>query len=325
MARRIDILVPPDTSPLRLDAFLAQSGLALSRSHIQHLIEGGCVTVDGKSPRPSRKVQPGDRIAVLVPDPEPSPLLPQAIPLDILFEDDHLLVVNKPIGMAVHPAAGIRSGTLVNALLHHCERLSGINGVLRPGIVHRLDKDTSGLLVVAKDDAAHRGLTAQLQARTAERMYVAFVWGRFDEDAGRIEAPIGRHAGDRKRMAVTERGSRQAATRFRVEARYDFLSRLSVQLETGRTHQIRVHLAHAGHPVFGDPTYGGREKRLSGIAPASREEARRLLHLISRQALHARTLGFIHPITGEHLRFSSGLPEDMRRLEDMLNRQQIER
>ncbi len=319
MARRIDILVPPETSPLRLDAFLAQSDLALSRSRIQHLIEGGCITVDGKSSWSSYKVKPGDRIALLVPDPEPSPLLPQALPLDILFEDDHLLVVNKPVGMAAHPAAGIRSGTLVNALLHHCERLSGINGVLRPGIVHRLDKETSGLLVVAKDDAAHRGLTAQLQARTVERRYVAFVWGHFDEDAGRIEAPIGRHAGDRKRMAVTARGSRHAATRFRAEARYGFLSRLSVQLETGRTHQIRVHLAHAGHPVFGDPTYGGREKRLSGISPAFREEARRLLGLISRQALHARTLGFIHPITGESLRFSSELPEDMRRLETELS------
>jgi 23S rRNA pseudouridine1911/1915/1917 synthase len=323
MARRIDILVPPDTPPLRLDLFLSRSDLTLSRSHIQRLIEDGCVTVDGKSPRPSCRVKAGDRIALLVPDPAPSPLLPQALPLDIRFEDDHLLVVNKSPGVAAHPAAGIRSGTLVNALLHHCKRLSGINGVLRPGIVHRLDKDTSGLLVVAKDDATHRGLAEQLQARTVERLYIAFVWGHFVEGAGRIEAPIGRHAGDRKRMAVTERGgSRPAATRFQVEARYGFLSRLSVQLETGRTHQVRVHLAHAGHPVFGDPTYGGREKRVSGMAPELRGEARRLLGLISRQALHAQTLGFIHPITGERLRFESELPGDMRALEEALARSQ---
>ena len=245
MARRIDILVPPDTSPLRLDLFLSQSDPTLSRSRIQRLIADGCVTMDGRSPRPSCKVKAGDRIVLLVPDPAPSPLLPQALPLDIRFEDDHLLVVNKSPGMAAHPAAGIRSGTLVNALLHHCKRLSGINGVLRPGIVHRLDKDTSGLLVVAKDDATHRGLAEQLQARTVERLYIAFVWGHFREEAGRIEAPIGRHAGDRKRMAVTDPsttqpvapmgsqpasllrtgrgGSRHAATRFRVEARYDFL------------------------------------------------------------------------------------------------------
>ncbi len=319
MARRIDILVPPDTSPLRLDLFLSLSDPTFSRSRIQRLIEDGCVTVDGRPPRPSRKVKAGDRIALLIPDPAPSPLLPQALPLDIRFEDDHLLIVNKSPGMAAHPAAGIRSGTLVNALLHHCKRLSGINGVLRPGIVHRLDKDTSGLLVVAKDDATHRGLAEQLQARTVERLYIAFVWGHFREEAGRIEAPIGRHSGDRRRMAVTGRGgSRHAATRFWVEGRYDFLSRLSVRLETGRTHQVRVHLAHAGHPVFGDPTYGGREKRVSGMAPEFRGEARRLLGLISRQALHAQTLGFAHPITGERLRFSSELPEDMRALEEAL-------
>jgi 23S rRNA pseudouridine1911/1915/1917 synthase len=220
----------------------------------------------------------------------------------------------------VHPAAGHFQGTLVNAVLGYDPDLEGVGDPVgqRPGIVHRLDKDTSGLLVVAKDDAAHRGLAAQFQDRTVERQYVAFVWGRFEEGAGRIEAPIGRHAGDRKRMAVTERGSRHAATRFEVASRFGFLTRLSVRLETGRTHQIRVHLAHAGHPVFGDPTYGGREKRLPGIAPAFREEARRLLGLISRQALHAQTLGFVHPVTGEPLRFSSDLPEDVRALEEAL-------
>ena len=278
--------------------------------------------MDGKAVRPSHKVRPGDRIALLLPDPSPSDMLPEPLPIDILFEDAHLLVVNKPAGMAVHPAAGLRSGTLVNALLYHCDRLSGINGVLRPGIVHRLDKDTSGLLVAAKDDGAHRGLSAQLQARTVERVYAVFVWGHPGTEEGRIEAPIGRDPGDRKRMAVTERGSRAAATRFSVAARFGFLSQLDVRLETGRTHQIRVHLAHAGHPVFGDPTYGGREQHVSGIAPAFRAEARRLLGLISRQALHAQTLGFVHPVTGERLRFTSALPEDMRRLEEALNGRQ---
>ncbi len=323
MPRRIDIVAPPDAASLRIDAFLAHADLALSRSHVQQLIESGHVTLDGKSVRPSHKIRPGDRIALLLPDPSPSDMLPEPIPLDILFEDAHLLVVNKSAGIAVHPAAGVRSGTLVNALLHHCERLSGINGVLRPGIVHRLDKDTSGLLVAAKDDAAHRGLAGQFQGRTVERAYVAFVWGHFEAGEGRIEASIGRDPGDRKRMAVTDRGARMAATRFSVAARFDFLSRLTVRLETGRTHQIRVHVAHAGHPVFGDPTYGGREKRVSGIAPAFRAEARRLLGLISRQALHAQTLGFIHPITGEQMRFSSDLPEDMRALEEALMRPEV--
>lgn len=314
MPHRIEIPVPPGSPPLRLDAFLSHSSLSLSRARIQDLIESGHVTLNGRSVRQSQKVKPGDQISLTLPDPSPSELLPEAIPLDILFEDGHLLVVNKPAGMAVHPAVGLRSGTLVNALLHHCDRLSGINGVLRPGIVHRLDRGTSGLLVAAKDDAAHRGLSAQLQARTVERVYSAFVWGHFREKEGRIEAPIGRHPGDRKRMTVTDRGSRQAATRFSENARFALLSMLEVRLETGRTHQIRVHFDHAGHPVFGDPAYGGREKHVAGIAPTRRAEARRLLGLISRQALHAQTLGFTHPVTEEQMRFSSALPEDMQAL-----------
>jgi 23S rRNA pseudouridine1911/1915/1917 synthase len=318
MARRIDILAPPDEVPVRIDVFLSRHDPSLSRSRIQHLIEDGSVTLDGVPVRSSARVKPGCRIALLLPDPVASCLAAENLPLDVRYEDDHLLVVNKPPGMAVHPASGTRSGTLVNALLHRCASLSGINGVLRPGIVHRLDKDTSGLLVAAKDDATHRGLTEQLQARTVERLYVAYAWGHMASEAGRIEAPIGRHPEDRKRMAVTERGSRPAATRYRTEARYSFLSRLALRLETGRTHQIRVHLAHSGHPVFGDPVYGGRDKRIAGIAPEHREEARRLLGLVRRQALHAETLGFLHPITGRELRFRAEPPEDMQALERAL-------
>ena len=320
MPQRIDILFPSSAPPVRLDLFLAQSDLSLSRSHIQHLIEEGRVWVNDQPIRSSFKVRPGDRVVIQVPDPEPYELVPEAIPLEVLFEDPHLMVVNKPPGMVVHPGTGIRSGTLVNALLYHCDSLSGINGVLRPGIVHRLDKDTSGLLVVAKNDRAHRGLSEQLQAREFERLYMAFVWGHLGEGDGRIEAPIGRSRGDRKRMAVTPSRSRDAATRYKLEGRFDFLSHLSIHLETGRTHQIRVHLSHIGHPVFGDPIYGGREKRLSGIAPEFRRDARRLLGLMPRQALHAGLLGFVHPATGKNIVFESDPPGDMKILEKDLYR-----
>ena len=205
-----------------------------------------------------------------------------------------MLVLDKPVGMIVHPAGGVTSGTLVNALLSHCTHLSGINGVLRPGIVHRLDKDTSGLMVVAKSDEGHRGLAAQLEARAMERRYLALIWGGFEADEGRVEAPIGRHPKDRKRMAVSQNG-RFAATHWKIRARYDFLSLLSLALETGRTHQIRVHLAHLNRPVFGDPLYGGREERLSGIAPLFRRRAAHLLAQTNRQMLHATQLTFVHP------------------------------
>jgi 23S rRNA pseudouridine1911/1915/1917 synthase len=275
------------------------------------LIADALIEVNGESVRSSQKVSQGDRISISVPPPVSLSLDPEEIPLDIFFEDDHLLVINKPAGMIVHPAGPIRTGTLVNAVLAHCDHLSGINGVARPGIVHRLDKDTSGLLMVAKSDLAHRGLAEQLEARTVARRYVTLVWGRLRDQEGRIEERIGRHTRDRKKMAVEPRKGRHAATRFEVLHLGDFLTLLSVCLETGRTHQIRVHMSHTGHPVFADVVYGGGKSRLKGIAPQFRGEAASLLCSAGRQMLHAADLGFIHPISREEMKFESRPPSDM--------------
>ena len=254
-------------------------------------------------------VQPGDEIAVELPEPEPSAAHPEPLPLSIAYEDDDLLVVNKAAGMTVHPAPGATEGTLVNALLHHGRNLSGINGALRPGIVHRLDKETSGLLLVAKRDDAHRRLAHSLQARQIERCYLALVWGGMREAEGRIEAPIGRHPKNRKKMAVVADG-RAAATNFKAVGRCPFTTLVECQLETGRTHQIRVHLAHIGHPVFGDPVYGGRDQA-RGVRPEYRRQANWMLSLIKRQALHAQKLRFAHPTTGEMMEFTAPLPKDL--------------
>ena len=309
--RRIAASVPPGREGERLDRFLAEQYPEFSRSRIQRLMAAGEVTLNGRVVQASHRIRQGDRVQVHLPRPEPSAIDPEVIPLDVFFEDAHLLVVNKPPGMAVHPAGPLRSGTLVNALLGHCDRLSGINGVLRPGIVHRLDKDTSGLLAVAKDDAAHRGLASQLEAHTVVRQYLALVWGRPGAKADRVEGRIGRHPKDRKRMAVVS-GGRHAVSEFEVLERFDFLSLLGVRLQTGRTHQIRVHMAHIGHPVFADGIYGGGLVRTKGIWPEFRAQARSLLAAGGRQMLHAKTLGFIHPVTGEDLRFEAAPPEDMR-------------
>ena len=301
----------PEHNGERLDRWLTDQRPEFSRSRIQKLIAEGAVWVNGGATRASYRVVAGDVILLDVPSAEPVAISPEDIPLDIFFEDDHLLVVNKPAGMIVHPAGRTRSGTLVNALLAHCVNLSGINGELRPGIVHRLDKDTSGLMVVAKSDVGHRGLAAQLEARTMGRRYAALVWGGFEDDEGRIEAWIGRHSKDRRKMAVREDG-RFAATNWEITGRYDFLSLVSVKLETGRTHQIRVHMAHLNRPVFGDPMYGGREERLKGIAPLFRRFAIQLLKQTDRQMLQAAELMFEHPATGETMRFEAEPPDDMR-------------
>ena len=292
---------------LRLDVFLQARHEDLSRSRLQNLIADGNVSVNGAGMRSSYRVRTGDRIELRIPEPVKLGAEPQNLPLDIIFEDEALLVVDKPSGMAVHPAPGTPSGTLVNALLYHCNDLSGINGVLRPGIVHRLDRDTTGLLVVAKNDEAHRVLAAQLEQRRMDRRYVAFCWGVIDEPVC-IEAPVGRNPRDRMRMAVVE-GGRHAVTHAKPVGTYRFATQVDVRLETGRTHQIRVHMQHVGHPVFGDPVYGGRN-RVDGIEPARRPLARRLLACIDRQALHARLLGFDHP-DGRHLEFVSPLPPDL--------------
>ncbi len=292
---------------VRVDRYLADT-LNLSRTRIQHLLDEGMILVDGRRPRKSEQVEAGQRIEVEVPPPEPLSEEPEDIPLDIVYEDNALLVVDKPAGLVVHPAPGHPGGTLVNALLHHVDDLSGIGGRLRPGIVHRLDRDTSGLLVVAKGDEAHQRLSEALKARNVRRIYKALVWGHLPEDEMRVDAPIGRDPRNRKRMAVVD-GGRRAATRFRVRDRWPAAELLEVALESGRTHQIRVHLLHLGHPIVGDPVYGvGWERGMSGPA---RGWAMELARRVPRQFLHAAVLAFDHPSTGEPMRFEVPLPPDL--------------
>ena len=289
----VSLEVAEEEADLRLDRFLSLRQEDLTRSAAEKLIAGGSVLLNGKPASKSAKVQPTDRVEYFPPEPVKLDVEPENIPLDSVYEDKDLLVVNKPKGMVVHPAAGNYTGTLVNALLFHCgESLSGINGVIRPGIVHRIDKDTSGLLIVAKNDKAHQRLAEQIKEHSFTRVYEAVVHGNIREEEGGVDAPIGRHPVDRKKMAVTEKNSRHAVTHFAVLARYPGFTHLRLQLETGRTHQIRVHMAYLGHPVAGDPVYGPKkpEPGLQG------------------QCLHARIIGFIHPSTGEYMEFDSGLP-----------------
>ncbi len=282
----------------RLDAALTALESDLSRAQVRRLIDSGDIRISGERVKPAHRLRPGEQIEGQVPEPVASELEPEAIPLQIVYEDEDVIVVDKPAGLVVHPAAGVASGTLVNALLHHCDRLSGVGGVRRPGIVHRLDRGTSGLLVVAKNDLAHRGLARQFKAHTTEREYLALVRGRPGAQRGSVDAAIGRHPTDRKRFSTRVRSGRAAVTHWAVERRLRDLTLLRVRLETGRTHQIRVHLASIGLPVVGDPLYGGGKK-------VAREMG------LERQALHAASLGFDHPRSGERLRFSSGLPEDL--------------
>jgi 23S rRNA pseudouridine1911/1915/1917 synthase len=303
----------------RLDRFLSQAavarGLALSRTRLKALIEAGQVTVDGAEARdPAARVAEGAEIALAVPPAEETAIAGEDMPLTIVFEDEHLLIVDKPAGLVVHPAPGHAAGTLVNALIRHCgDSLSGVGGVKRPGIVHRLDKDTSGLLVVAKNDAAHQGLAALFadhgRSGSLRREYRALVWGAPDRAAGTIALAIGRHPSSREKMAVVDdKRGRAAVTHWGVEERLGPVSLIACRLETGRTHQIRVHLAHIGHPLLGDSVYGaGFKTKASRLSP----DARAALEALGRQALHAAILGFDHPITGEPLAFESPLPEDL--------------
>jgi 23S rRNA pseudouridine1911/1915/1917 synthase len=305
------LVVPSQIREQRLDQFLAVHLQDLSRSALKKLIVGGQVLVEGKPAKPHQQVKAGQQIKIQLAEWEQPEVSPEEIPLDIFFEDAHLLVVNKPAGMMVHPASGIYTGTLVNALLGHSGELSGANGLLRPGIVHRLDKDTTGLLMVAKTDKAHRILADQLARRTVRREYRAVIWGQFPSQQGSIDSPIGRHQGDRKKMAVRLVKGRRAVTHYRVEEEFGICSYLSLKLETGRTHQIRVHLAHLGHPILGDAKYGGRRKKLAGLHQVARTKGQELLKIMPRQALHAKVLGFTHPETGAFMQFESDLPEDM--------------
>ncbi len=276
----------------RLDSWLSKTS-GLSRNHVQKLLYTSQILVNNLPVSKNYQMRQNDHVTVILPEPVEDKAIPENIPLDIVYEDDWLLVVNKPKGMVVHPAAGNRDGTLVNALLYHCkESLSGIGGVMRPGIVHRIDKDTSGLLMVAKNDMAHQKLSEQIKAHSFKREYAAVVYGNVKADSGIINAPIGRNATDRKKMAVTTKNARDAVTHFQVEARYAGFTFLTLRLETGRTHQIRVHLNYIGHPVAGDMVYGPKKtiKSLSG------------------QCLHAKTIGFCHPADGRYMEFTSPLP-----------------
>ena len=312
--------MPGNTARERLDKFLTRFIVVFSRARLQKAIAEGLVLVDGQPARASHLVQPAQRIEVCIPPPKKVEILAEDIPLDILYEDPHLLVVNKAAGMVVHPAFANTTGTLVNALMHHCGNLSSVGGRQRPGIVHRLDKDTSGLLVVAKSDVAHQGLSAQFKAHTVERLYWAISWHPFQKPEGRIETCIARSPGNRKRMSVQTEG-KVAITNYRLLEGFKLLSLVQLKLETGRTHQIRVHLTYIGHPVFGDQEYAGRNRQLGGLSRAQTRIAGELLGLIDRQALHARTLGFTHPVSGEHLRFDSEVPPDMQLLLQRLRSQ----
>ncbi len=293
LGETLHIVAGPEDEGMRLDKFLSVRVEELTRSAAERLAEQGQVSSGGKTLDKKYRLRAGDAIEVILPEPVGLDILPEAIPLDIRYEDADLLVVNKPKGMVVHPAAGHAGGTLVNALLAHCgDSLSGINGVIRPGIVHRIDKDTSGLLIVAKNDFAHQRLAEQIKEHSFTRMYEAMVHGNLKEDTGTVDAPIGRHPTDRKRMAVTEKNSRHAVTHFEVLARYKGFTHVRLKLETGRTHQIRVHMAYIGHPVAGDPVYGPKKP----------------VPNLDGQCLHARVIGFVHPRTGEYLEITSELP-----------------
>lgn len=310
----LEIVVPSNKSRERLDLFLARFIERTSRSQIQKWIKDGLILVDGRPAKPKQSVIPNQVIRVTRVKPPPIEAQPEPIPLDIVFEDHALLVINKPAGMVVHPAHGNRSGTLVNALLGHSKSLSAYHDDLnRPGIVHRLDKDTSGLLVVAKDESVHRDLALQFKDKSVHREYIAVVWGRLSKKRGTVDEPLGRSIRDRRKITVTETGKR-AVTHYEAVERFPFVTLMRLRLETGRTHQIRVHMAHAGHPVFGDQTYGGRTRQLGPLNREQTEEVQAWLSVMPRQALHARTLGFTHPGTGERLHFESDLPEDMQKL-----------
>lgn len=293
MSEHITLTVSAEDAGARLDAWLAaREELSLTRSAAQQLLARGNILRNGASAKKNDRLQAADILAVTIPDPQPAEVIAQNIPLEIVYEDDDLLVVNKPKGMVVHPAAGHADGTLVNALLHHCAgRLSGINGVLRPGIVHRIDRDTSGLLLVAKTDRAHLALAAQIAAHSLLREYEAVVCGRLRETEGTVHAPIGRDPKNRQKMCVTDRSAKDAVTHYRVLLQAERHAHIRCRLETGRTHQIRVHMRYIGHPVYGDAVYGKAEKNIEG------------------QCLHAKTLGFVHPVSGETLCFDSALPD----------------
>jgi len=309
-------IVPEGQAGRRLDLFLLETEQFASRHQVQKLVFNGSVLLDGRPAKPSSRLRAGQTITVSLPPPVTCLSLPEAIPLDIRYEDGTLLVVNKPAGMVVHPAAGHSNRTLVNALLHHCGDLSGIGGVLRPGIVHRLDKDTSGLLVVAKADASHQALSQQFHVHSVQREYLGLVVGHPFGEQGRMDSPLGRDPFHRKKISSRTRSGRRAVTDWRVEKHFRAFTLIRFTLHTGRTHQIRVHAAESGHPIVGDRVYGGQRNRTLG--PSLSVEERESLKALNRLFLHAEVLGFHHPETGSFLRFSAPLPPELLQILDCL-------
>ncbi len=304
--RELRYVVSASDPHVRLDSYLSSLS-SLSRSQAQRLIRDGWVKIDGSPGKKDQKVKPGHVVTVTLPPPAPPPLEPEALPLKVVFEDDSIIVLDKESGVVVHPAPGHPCGTLVHALLHHYPNMRSMGGILRPGIVHRLDKDTSGLLVVAKEEAALLAISRQFKSRKVKKQYLALAWGEVDKDRGEIEVPIGRDMKDRKKMGVRTGKARAALTRYLVRERFPGFTLLEVAPETGRTHQIRVHLAYIGHPILGDPVYGGRR---SGARPKARDGN----IVANRQMLHAWRLGFVHPRTGEYQAFEAPLPSDFQQI-----------
>ena len=302
---KIIFQVEKENTGIRIDKYLSDNMEDISRSYLQKLLKDKSITVNNKAIKANYKVQEGDMVSVSVPEPEEPDILPEEIPLDILYEDDSLMVVNKPKDMVVHPSAGHTSGTLVNAVLFHCKgNLSGINGIMRPGIVHRIDKDTTGALLICKTDTCHRILAEQLKVHSITRKYRAVVQGNLKDDEGTVEGPIGRHTTDRKKMAINYKNGKEAITHYRVLERFGNATYIECRLETGRTHQIRVHMASIGHPLLGDTTYGSSKNP----------------YHLQGQALHAMVLGFLHPVTNEYMEFTAPLPEYFLKLLEKLRK-----
>lgn len=302
---KIIFRVEKENAGIRIDKYLSDNMEDISRSYLQKLLKEKSITVNEKEIKANYKVQEGDVVSVSVPEPEEPDILPEEIPIDILYEDDSLMVVNKPKDMVVHPSAGHLSGTLVNAVLFHCKgNLSGINGIMRPGIVHRIDKDTTGALLICKTDTCHRILAEQLKVHSITRKYRAVVQGNLKDDEGTIEGPVGRHPADRKKMAINYKNGKEAVTHYRVLERFGNATYIECQLETGRTHQIRVHMASIGHPLLGDTTYGSSKNP----------------YHLQGQALHAMVIGFLHPVTNTYMEFTAPLPEYFLKLLEKLRK-----